>query len=80
MDRLGWLAGWLSGRGPGRRQSTIEDKPDMPPTWPPGRTLTEQARWVIKNYPGNDPTIVGSVDPPYMLSADLFYKICSIEE
>ena len=52
----------------------------MPPTWPPGRTLTEQARWVIKNYPGNDPTIVGSVDPPYMLSADLFYKICSIEE
>ena len=61
-------------------QSTIEDKPDMPPNWPPGRTLTEQARWAIKNYPGNDPTIVGNVDPPYMLSADLFYKICSIEE
>ena len=52
----------------------------MPPHWPPGRTLTEQARWAIKNYLGNGPTIVGNVDPPYMLSADLFYKICSIEE
>ena len=42
--------------------------------------MTEQARWAIKNYSGNDPTIVGNADPPYMLSADLFYKICSIEE